>query len=286
MQRKVFLVTKFLLFLMLFTIIVVCEKSTNESDPGLPDPVDTGAHGIADSLAIKVLFVGNSLTYQNDLPALFWNIADAAGKEIYVDQATIPGAQLIDHCSSEFTREKIMAHDWDFVILQEAIFDIAFPEYRDDAIQTIQIMENYIFDNNPKTKVIYFLPWSSKNGFFKGAKSYTYEEAQKLLCDGTVEIAKRLGIMVAPVGWAWQKVIADRPDISMFSWDGSHPAPQGSYLSACVYFVTIFQESVVDNPYIVLIDQKTANYLEDVAIQTVLDSLGTWNIHPDDKPIF
>lgn len=88
--------------------------------------------------------------------------------------------------------------------------------------------------------------------------------------------------MVAPIGWAWCHVVRDHAEIQLIGIDGTHPSFVGSYLGACVYVVTIFQESVVDNPFSVLINKDHANILQDIATRTVMDSLAYWNIPPLD----
>ncbi len=272
-------------FYILIKIMVVlalnflyCETKVNNPQTMLPDPVDPGPMGTSDTSTIKILFIGNSLTYYNSQPHLFWYMANAAGKKLYVDQATIPGAQLYHQVESEFTKNKIKAQKWDFVILQEAIGELAFPDYHQEVMTVIQVLKDNILANNPKTKIIYFLPWASQGGVQSNLRNYSYADFQTLLRDGAVAIAQKMDLIVAPAGWAWYKVIQARPDIDLFDFDGSHPSPEGSYLSAGVYYATIFQENVVNNPYETLLDKSLANYLQEIASKTVLDSLEYWNI--------
>ena len=263
--------------------MIFCDLSPNNSKnngSNLPDTIDPGSIGNADSSSLKILFIGNSLTYYNSQPHLFWNMANSVGKNLYVDQATIPGAQLLDHLESDSTKAKIASQKWDIVILQEAVDEIAFPENHGIVKHYIQSVKDLILENNAATKIFYFLPWSVKSEININLKNYSFEEFQKLLRDGTVQIANQMNIKVAPVGWAWYKVIQDRPEIELYALDGAHPSFSGSYLNACVYFVMIFRESAVDNPFSVLISQNIANYLQETATKTVMDSLEYWNIQP------
>jgi len=264
-----------------------CDLSTNKSATNgadLPDPVDPGSIGSLDSLSLKILFIGNSLTYYNDQPHLFWYMANSVGKKLYIDQATIPGAHMLDHLGSEFTKDKISSQKWDIVILQEAIDGIAFSENHAYIIDYLQEMKTLILANNSQTKIAYFLSWTLKRGYQQGYQFYSYETFQKMLRDGTAAVSKKMDFMVAPVGWAWYKVIQEQPEIQLFNMDGSHPSFIGSYLGACVYFVMIFQESVVDNPFSVLINKNHANYQQETATKTVMDSLGYWNIPAREFP--
>lgn len=266
------------IFIIFAFCFLQCETKVNDSKFELSDPVDPGPMGNTDTSTIKILFIGNSLTYYNSQPYILWYLANAAGKKLYVDQATIPGAQLSHHVEIDFTKNKIKAQKWDYVILQEAIGELAFPDYHQRVMANIQILKDNILANHSKTKIIYFLPWASKGGVQSNLKYYSYADFQTLLREGAVAIAQKMDLIIAPVGWAWYHVIQARSDINLYALDGSHPALEGTYLGACVYYATIFQETVVNNPYTTLPDKSLANYLQEVASKTVLDSLEYWNI--------
>jgi hypothetical protein len=67
-----------------------------------------------------VLFVGNSLTYTNDLPATLAAIAASAGDTIRVATEAGPNLALIDHLTGgSSARERIAQGGWEYVILQQ-----------------------------------------------------------------------------------------------------------------------------------------------------------------------
>jgi hypothetical protein len=45
----------------------------------------------------EVLFIGNSLTYFNQQPDIVRRLAEAAGRSIFVEEATVPGVALDHH---------------------------------------------------------------------------------------------------------------------------------------------------------------------------------------------
>jgi len=67
---------------------------------------------------IKILFIGNSLTYTNDIPGLLERLAEKGSKHVFVDEITIPGAPLARHITNSPSLEKIRSQKWDYVILQ------------------------------------------------------------------------------------------------------------------------------------------------------------------------
>src|SRR3989344_7408694 len=67
----------------------------------------------------KVLFIGNSYTYVNNLPQVLADIANAMGDTLTHDSSTPGGYTLNLHTSNATTLSKINAQTWDFVVLQE-----------------------------------------------------------------------------------------------------------------------------------------------------------------------
>ena len=53
------------------------------------------------------LFIGNSLTYYNDLPGILDNLALHSNKDLIVDQVTIPGASLVALLNNQNVINKI-----------------------------------------------------------------------------------------------------------------------------------------------------------------------------------
>jgi hypothetical protein len=70
--------------------------------------------------SLKVLFIGNSYTSVNDLPAMVAELADAAGgRKIEVDRHLVGGCTLEKHVRDQKAIDKIQAKNWDVVVLQE-----------------------------------------------------------------------------------------------------------------------------------------------------------------------
>jgi hypothetical protein len=66
----------------------------------------------------RVLFIGNSFTYVNDLPHTFQGIATSKGKEVVVDNSTIGGCTLFYQKDDDRTKQ-LLAQDWDYISLQD-----------------------------------------------------------------------------------------------------------------------------------------------------------------------
>lgn len=234
----------------------------------------------------RVLFIGNSFTYGNDLPGMFVKLANAAGKRVIVDQSTFGGASLEFHAQNAHTRDKIYQDRWDYVVLQTGDI-VAFQDLHHVLGDRIKSLQQKIYDNRKATKVMYFMLWGWRDGRHMEREDiyYTYEEYQKMIYDGTIAIARQLGLVIAPVGWAWQAAIKQKPRIKfkLFAFDNYHPALRGSYLGACVFYAAVFRESAEGLPYTGGLSAKEARFFQKVASATVLDNLALWNLGPRKK---
>ena len=60
--------------------------------------------------------------------------------------------------------------------------------------------------------------------------------------------------------------------------DGIHPNREGTYLAANVFYALIFQQSPAGLIYSADLPEETAQLLQVVAVETVLENLEHWNI--------
>src|SRR5215470_3806228 len=68
----------------------------------------------------RVLFLGNSYTYFNDLPAIFSELAKAGHQCTVETRMVAPGGKTLkDHWESSASREALNSQAWDFVVLQD-----------------------------------------------------------------------------------------------------------------------------------------------------------------------
>ena len=229
-----------------------------------------------DTAQVKVLFIGNSLTRNGGMTSLFEEITQGARRNILVERSAVPGASFADHAINAETVAKIEQEDWDYVVLQGSSPYVAFPEDHSEVYPSILVLEQMIRDNHSNTRIVFFMDWAYESGGSWDGVRYTYYEFQRKLRDGTVLIADSLDYIVAPVGWVWNSVRRDRPDIDLYDSDGRHPSQWGTYLQACVYFATIFQDSTTTEYRSSLSSNRA--YLHSIAEDIVLNDADTWNL--------
>ncbi|MGZ8867447.1 MAG: hypothetical protein ACXW2P_03815, partial [Thermoanaerobaculia bacterium] len=69
---------------------------------------------------LRILFIGNSLTYSNDLPSMVRRIGELDGKRIDATMVAAPNFSIEDHLRSERSRRALVrGGKWDIVVLQQ-----------------------------------------------------------------------------------------------------------------------------------------------------------------------
>ncbi|MEH2069836.1 MAG: SGNH/GDSL hydrolase family protein [Nostoc sp.] len=195
--------------------------------------VETTSLQVAEEQSIKVLFIGNSYTYFNDLPWLTQQLAESAKetKTLKNEMVVVGGATLKSHWKRGEALKLIKAKRWDYVVLQEqSILPITDPQ---EMYEYANLFDAEIKQVNSRT--VFYLTWAKQN----------QPETQEILTNSYMSIAKKLNAKVAPVGIVWQKVREANPKLNLYSSDGSHPSPIGSYVAACVFYATFYENSPV-----------------------------------------
>ena len=143
-------------------------------------------------------------------------------------------------------------------------------------------LDSLIHDNNPCTQTVFYMTWGKKYGDQSNCGGYpvlcTFEGVASRLRESYLHMADDNNSLVAPAGMAWYASWHTDTLINLWQADNSHPATPGSYLTACVFYGTIFKKSPVGLSYSPISAQPTNNYLQNIAYHTVFDSLANWNI--------
>lgn len=185
----------------------------------------------AKSDPLRILFIGNSYTSVNDLPAMLRQLA-AAGNQRRLDvaSATPGGFTWQRHVDDENSAAKGLLDKgpWDYVVMQEqSQMPFAYPKQsREYGIKLGEMVKA------KGAKPVLYLTWAREKQPENQAKiNETYEA-----------VAAALQCPIAPVGMAWEKARDKRKDLALFNKDGSHPSPAGTYLAACVMYAALFDK--------------------------------------------
>jgi hypothetical protein len=215
---------------------------------------------------LRVLFIGNSYTFVNDLPAQVARLANSAATVEALQPGLVAegGASLKRHWETGKALEAIKAVHWDYVVLQEQ--STLAPAQSINGVPQIGDPATFYeyarrFDAEIKkagARTVFFLTWAPRNA----------PQNQAPLTKAYTQIAGELGALLAPVGIAWQNALQQDSSLVLHQDDLSHPNSAGSYLAACVFYSLFYSRSPEGLPAPNL--GKTAPaFLQRVAWQTV-----------------
>jgi len=186
----------------------------------------------------KILFVGNSKTYINDIPAKFKGLAKAAGYKVDITEATEGGRTLKYLASNK--KSTITKKAYDYVILQE---------------QTYTYAKKLVKNKNSKVQLIVRQTWVKKSSS-ASMKEKAYNHAQK--------IAKEIDADLVYDGKAFDKSRSTYSSINLYK-DDTHQSSAGAYLSACCIFKTVFNQSPVGLTYKSSLSMDKAKKLQKIS---------------------
>lgn len=230
---------------------------------------------------LKVLFIGNSYTYRNEMPSIFEEIAISKGKKVYVDDCTLGKATLAIQSKRFAVKNAISKEKWDVVIIQGSSRDFV----KDSSIivkKTKPALEKIIKavqKNNPSTKMLFYMTWGYRNGFKPIDEVNTFEKMSNLIEKRYLGLYKTYDIGVVPVGMVWKDVRKKRDEVVLYVKDGAHPSLKGSYLTACCFYSAIFNDSPVGSKYYSLLGPKICYFLQSISAKNVLFHREKYGLH-------
>ncbi len=176
---------------------------------------------------LNVLFIGNSLTYTNDLPQLVKKNAKKKGIKINTNMVAYPNYSIEDHWNEGYVQKLISSNNYDFVILQQG------PSSQSDGRK--MLIEyggkyNSLCKLN-ETKLCYFMVWPSLNYY------QTFDDVIKNYKDA----ASINNSILLPVGKVWKDYIDSSKDKKYYSSDGFHPSKKGSQIAAKIIVEHLLQ---------------------------------------------
>ncbi|MGQ0801319.1 MAG: hypothetical protein ACT4NL_14575 [Pseudomarimonas sp.] len=192
------------------------------------------ASGTALSDPGRVLLLGNSLTYFNDLPAMLVAIAAQAGKTLRADSFTLPNASLQDHFRSSEVREALFGNNYQWVILQQG--PSSLPESQVHLRRWTLRMDGLIRDAGARPALYMVWPAANFGGSFDSVRRSYSNAALKV--DG----------MFIPAGEAWRAGWRLNPDLPLYGGDRFHPSALGTYAAALSMFAALYRQSPVGLP--------------------------------------
>lgn len=239
---------------------------------------------LGQTLTKKVLFLGNSYTYSNDLPQLIANAAQSTNDVLLFESNTPGGYRLQDHNSNSTSLTKIAQGNWDFVVLQEQSQLPSFPinQVNTQVFPYATSLNNLIVSQNPCAETVFFMTWGRQNGDSQNCAVFpsvcTYEGMDDLLRERYMTMTVNNQAIVSPVGAVWRYLRTLSPALNLYVSDGSHPSLLGSYAAACTFYTTLFRKDPTLITFNSSLTETDANTIKAAVKAVVFDHFFDWQI--------
>lgn len=204
---------------------------------------------------MRILFIGNSYTFCNDLPATVAALALSRGHLWPVGRYLRGGASLkthvLDNAGTSADRgefglaldpartgglDALLAQGpWDAAVLQGQSMD------------TVATLGDFLTYGGVLASMLR-AAGTSRLVLYQTWARQQQPEMQAAVTAGYAKLAEAIGAEVAAVGEAWQRALALEPGRILHVADQSHPNGCGSYLAACVLYRQLSGEPAIGLP--------------------------------------
>lgn len=250
-----------------------------------------------------IVFVGNSISYFNNMPLTLQAMLDSAGEKINVYQSTFPAMQLADHVEinqnptkkifwmADRQRDTLLTNilsigqkKWDFVVLQEVTTNILIPEiFKKVFLPALRQLDSIARLTGARTVI--FQPYALGNYPIeycfkddKNVESFCSRRFESSLDEFSYaekvikRIAQDIEVDVVPIGQAFENCRLKYPNIDLLvdRYD-QHPNPNGSYLIACLFYRYLTGRNCKAISYNGAIEKSVAQKLRKVADSVKID---------------
>ena len=218
---------------------------------------------------VKILFIGNSATYFNDMPAaIFAPMCEAAGYDVAVTAITKSGYRLSGHIDrndevGKLVHAALSENKYDYVIMQDYVhITVPADYYTNVRILTAMVRENgaipILYSVVPplETETTYKIDY----GYGLNAKSFAYKSDS-----ASGAIATELGIGVAHAGLAVYDLMENHPELNLHHSDKRHPGVLASFVIAGTIFAAVFNHDPTKVDFVGSLDTETAAILKEAA---------------------
>lgn len=222
------------------------------------DSVDGGSGGAVSpdlSAEVRILFIGNSLTYVNDLPAVVKALATGAGlPATQVAAIAFPDFALEDHWNQGDAREAVGKDGWTHVVMQQG--PSALETSRVNLLQWVGTFGAAIKAHGAMPGM--YMVWPSTD------RSFDFDRVSESYRLAAESVEGQL----YPAGDAWRAAWRRDPSLALYGGDGFHPSSLGTYTAALTIVAVIYHRSPVGLPTLGLA-AATATLLQEAAADAV-----------------
>lgn len=216
----------------LLLMLVACGGGAGGGSLGTtttPPPPDSSS-----TADINLLFMGNSHTAANNLPAMVAAMLRAGrpGKSVVAVEA--PGWMFLEErVNDAASRQLLASRNWQAVILQAQKYSSSglFNYSTAEAEELVRLSKR-------QGAIPLMFPEWPRRGIAETQRIFELHQS----------IARKDGACLPPIPQAWDLALIREPGINLYAADGNHAAAAGSFLTALVIYNTLTNQSPVTLP--------------------------------------
>ncbi len=221
---------------------------------------------------LRILFVGNSYLYYNDS---LHNHVGRIAEELQPDlldkldykSSTIGGASLDHHPIEHLLTPGRIGVDepFEWVVLQGGSAEPLSARRRAGFVETVTEFDGLIKRHGAQTALFMTQAYVAPHARVEDGQ-------QAEIAAAYAEAAAATGARVIPVGLAFELSYTRRPELALhMEFDGSHPSLYGTYLAACVVYLTLYGGSLegLQYDYYGRIPSDITQFLQGIAAETI-----------------
>lgn len=202
----------------------------------------TGGTGPLPDGGVRVLFVGNSLTYENDLPRTIAAMAKAVNDTPLVYRTIAhPNFAIEDHYLNGI-ESNIAANGWHFVVMQQGpSTTVASSEH---LTAWTGVVNDFVVAAGARTAMYSVWPGGHDPQLFD------------LVRENYLKAAVAVDGMFIPAGDGWREAWQRDPSLDFYASDEFHPSRLGTYVAALVHFEMLYDRPATDLPDVATVDGR------------------------------
>jgi hypothetical protein len=180
--------------------------------------------------SLRVLFLGNSLTATNDLPATVARIASRSGRRLEYRTVAPGGYALEDHWNHDESRAALAGGRWDVVVMQQG--PSALPESQANLREFALRWSAEARAHGARLALLTVWPESYR----RGALTEVIASYRRAATSAKAELH--------PGGDAWRRAWHCEPATPLYG-RGFHPSKLGTYTAALVVYGRLFRAPLI-----------------------------------------
>ncbi len=171
---------------------------------------------------LRILFVGNSHTQVNDVPAILTHLLESDGSGRKVETFRFFSPFLNDAINDPAVRRAVFDPHWSIVVLQGAMVSsshtVNYPN--DGAVGLAKLA------HRAGSRALFFVEWPRRD--------WNESDYQMSVYRGISNASP--GSELVPVCYAWDSILKGHPGLDLWQEDGNHASPLGSFLASYVFY--------------------------------------------------